>query len=158
MRDRKEKYLCELANFISFCENTICGRKAGNNSLSVLASPTRASTMRRGKANCRLTRCVAFQSPRSNSDRRRPSHDAARRVGDALHDDYQLAFREAEICGVGTGADASDRDLTPRTINNRLRHQSIELSKRSLMSSSFIKPSISAGSPISINAWSSPSS
>jgi len=67
-----------------------------------------------------------------------------------IRDENQPAFRELEICGV-TEEGADDRDLTPRTINNRLRHLSIKPSKRSLMSSSFIKPSIVAGSPISIN-------
>jgi hypothetical protein len=67
-----------------------------------------------------------------------------------IRDENQPAFRELEICGV-TEEGADDRDLIPRTINNRLRHLSIKPSKRSLMSSSFIKPSIVAGSPISIN-------
>ena len=63
----------------------------------------------------------------------------------------QLAFRGPEICGIDAEEDAGERDLTPRTISNCLRHLEIKPSKRSLMSNSFIKPSIVAGSPISIN-------
>jgi hypothetical protein len=75
----------------------------------------------------------------------------ARAVSDGGHGGNQPAFRGPEICGVGTEEDAAERDLTPRTISNCLRHLEIKPSKRSLMSNSFIKPSIVAGSPISIN-------
>jgi hypothetical protein len=63
----------------------------------------------------------------------------------------QLAFRGPGICGIDTEEDASESDLTPRTISNCLRHLEIKPSKRSLIFNSFIKPSIVAGSPISIN-------
>src|SRR5262249_16698342 len=72
--------------------------------------------------------------------------------------DGQPAFRGPEICGVGTEEDVAERDLTPRTISNCLRHLEIKLSKRSLMSNSSIKPLIVAGSPISINSLISPRS
>ena len=76
----------------------------------------------------------------------------ARHVRDGAHGGNQPAFRGPEICGVGTEEDAAERDLTPRTISNCLRHLEIKLSKRSLMSNSSIKPLIVAGSPISINS------
>jgi hypothetical protein len=75
----------------------------------------------------------------------------ARHVSDGAHGGNQPAFRGPEICGVGTEEDAAERDLTPRTISNCLRHLEIKPSKRSLTSNSFIKPSTVAGSPISIN-------
>src|SRR5262249_58946856 len=64
----------------------------------------------------------------------------ARHVSDGAHSGNQPAFRGPEICGVGTAEDAAERDLTPRTISNCLRHLEIKLSKRSLMSTSSIKP------------------
>src|SRR5215471_2038096 len=76
----------------------------------------------------------------------------ARHVSDGAHGGSQPAFRGPEICGVGTEEDAAERDLTPRTISNCLRHLEIKPSKRSLTSNSFIKPLIVAGSPISINS------
>src|SRR5262245_31250556 len=76
-------------------------------------------------------------------------HD--RHVSDGAHGGNQPAFRGPEICGVGTEEDAAERDLTPRTISNCLRHLEIKPSNRSLISSSFIKPLTVAGSPIRIN-------
>jgi hypothetical protein len=80
------------------------------------------------------------------------SNPHARHVSNGAHGGNQPAFRGPEICGVGTEEDAAERDLTPRTISNCLRHLEIKLSKRSLMSNSSIKPLIVAGSPISINS------
>src|SRR5262249_56895910 len=82
----------------------------------------------------------------------------ARHVSDGAHSGNQPAFRGPEICGVGTEEDAAERDLTPRTISNCLRHLEIKLSKRSLMSNSSIKPLIVAGSSPSINSLISPRS
>src|SRR5262249_6837885 len=76
---------------------------------------------------------------------------APRHAGDLPLPWCQLAFRGPEICGIDPEEDAGERDLTPRAISNCLRHLEIKPSKRSLRSNSFIKPSIVAGSPISIN-------
>jgi hypothetical protein len=63
----------------------------------------------------------------------------ARRMSNAQRNYNQPAFRGPEICGVAAEADAGERDFTPRTIGNCLRHLEIKPSKRSLISSSFIK-------------------
>src|SRR5262245_23080898 len=94
---------------------------------------------------------AAAQASDPYHGRSRPLLTYATRLSDALRRN-QLACRGPEIFGVGTEGDASERDLTPRTINNCLRHLEIMPSSRSLMSNSFIRPSIVAGSPISINS------
>ena len=60
------------------------------------------------------------------------------------HVGSQRGFRGPEIFGVDA-EEAGERDLTPRTSSNCLRYLEITPSKRSLTSSSFIKPPIVGG-------------
>jgi hypothetical protein len=75
-------------------------------------------------------------------------------VGGLYPDDFRThpAFRGLSSARISADEEFDASDLIPLTIINCLRHLLIAVSKRSMTSSSFIKPSSVAGSPISTSS------